>query len=168
MLVWLFLYSKIDVPPLPSAATDEGFVKRPVGYASYGKFKGSGGPKNLDKNLTPLGALRELLGNQLPQRFSLVAKATAAEKGWTDDTSITAFWKYFAAVIGHGLVQYVEERDAYVAPKSSIAGLYGNEFLSLLHNFHQFQHAKQMFALTVNELETIFNCQIELLVLPGQ
>ncbi len=49
MLVWLFLYSKIDVPPLPSAATDEGFVKRPVGYASYGKFKGSGGPKNLDK-----------------------------------------------------------------------------------------------------------------------
>ncbi len=105
MLVWFFSFSKITIPPLPSAATDEGFVKKPVGYNSFGKFKGSGGPKNLDKNLTPLEALRELLGDELPQRFSLVAKATSAEKGWKDDTSITAFWKYFTSVIGHGKIR---------------------------------------------------------------
>ncbi len=156
----VFSCSNIAGPPLPLTATDEGFIKRPV-------VKGSGGPKTLDKNLTPLGALRELLGDQLPQRFSLVAKATAAEKGWRDDTSITAFWKYFTAVVGHGVVHYAEERDAYV-PKSSVAGLYGNSLLSALHDFSQFQNAKQMFALTANELETAFYCQIELLGLPGK
>ncbi len=136
------------IAPLSSAATDKSFVKRSVGYVTFGKFKGFGGLKNLDKNLTPLGALRELFGDQLPKYFSIVAKATTAEKGLEDDTS--------PLHIGS------------TSLLSLVIWLYRNQLLASLHNAAQFQRAKQMYELTVNKLKTVFNCQIELLVLPGQ
>ncbi len=77
-----------------------------------------------------------------------------------------AFWKYFAAVLGHGLVKYPQERDAYVSEKSNITGLYRNQFLCDLHTFEQWQHAKQIFVLPVGHLTNAFNHRTEALVTP--
>ena len=52
-------------------------------------------------------------------------------------------WKYWAAVITHGVVQYSTEDDAYVTKKSSIDGLLGNLLLRKLHTHSQWKHAKQ-------------------------
>lgn len=89
-------------------------------------------------------------------------------KGWNDQLSRTSFWSYVAAVIGHGVVQYAHERLAYVAEKSSVQGLLGNELLRTFHTFEQWQHAKQLWVLHREILTDHFNARTKELVQPSQ
>ncbi len=126
------------------------------------------GPKKQDPNLSPWGALQILLGDTLIGYLCDQAKRVTTANGWNDDTSVDAFWKYWVAVISHGLVQYPEERDAYVAAKSSISGLLSNDFLRTLHHFEGWQHAKQMFVAEKEFLTDSFNGKAEALWVPTQ
>lgn len=101
-------------------------------------------------------------------KFVLQAKAVCAENQWKDDTSPQAFWRYFSAVIGHGIVQFSEEREAYVAEKSSVGGLLGNKFLHDMHTFEEWWHAKQMFWAPLDELTTQFNSKSKEHIQPSQ
>ncbi len=59
------------------------------------------------------------------------------------------------SVIGHGIVQYAQEYDAYVSDKKSFHGLLGNSFLRELFTFKQWQEAKKLYTLTC-EVSTQF------------
>ena len=63
-------------------------------------------------------------------------------------------------MLAHGLVQYAEECDAYVAPKSSLDDLLSNEFLRNLHMFDEWQHAKQAWIGDRDEMTCVFNMQV--------
>jgi len=134
----------------------------------FGKFTQVPGPKNPDVNLSPLQALRLFVNDTLATRFSNSAAKVSSQNQWTDETSVHAFWKYFAAVLGHGIVQYAEERQAYVAEKSSVAGLLSNSFLRDLHTFEEWQHAKQLFAMSHIDLSAHFNQRASDLLNPAQ
>lgn len=134
----------------------------------FGKYTKVSGPKNPNAKLSPLQALRLFVNDDLATRFSESAAKVSSENQWSDETSVLAFWKYFAAVLGHGIVQYAEERHAYVAEKSSVAGLLSNSFLRDLHTFEEWQHAKQLFAVSHIDLSSHFNQRASDLIQPAQ
>jgi hypothetical protein len=157
---------KFVIPDLPPEAVQAGFVPKPISNPYYGPFTLKPGPKDPNPNISPFEAVHLFIDNGLIKQFQLNALANNSAKQWGEDCSKEAFWKYFAAVLGHGLVEYPQERDAYVAEKSNIAGLYRNQFLCDLHTFEQWQHAKQIFVLPVGHLTNAFNRRTEALVTP--
>ena len=74
--------------------------------------------------------------------FRARAEAYFTVKNVSTEYDKDGLWRYWAAVIGHGIVQYSTERDAYTAEKSSIDGLLGNGFLRKLHTRPQWQACK--------------------------
>ena len=88
--------------------------------------------------MTEFEALQQLLPKQLIKLFRARAEAYFADKGMHEEYDKDGLWRYWAAVIAHGIVQYSTERDAYVVEKSSIDGLLGNGLLRKLHTFERF------------------------------
>jgi hypothetical protein len=118
--------------------------------------------------MTPLGALKCLIDDRVIQHVLNRAKVFNAEHNFDTKYTSSSFWRYFSAVIGHGVVQYSEERDAYVAEKSSISGLLSNDFLRSLHTFNEWQSAKQAFTGNREQLTQFFNEASENLWTPSQ
>ncbi len=157
---------KFVIPDLPPEAVQAGFVLKPISNPYYGPFTLKSGPKDPNPNISPFEAIHLFIDDGLIKQFQLNALAINAAKEWNEDCTKEAFWKYFAAVLGHGLVKYPEERDAYTSEKSNVAGLYRNQFLCDLHTFEQWQHSKQIFSLPVGPLTEAFNRRTEVLVTP--
>ncbi len=141
---------------LPSVAVDEGFVSRPLAYDSFGAFTAKSGPKYPDKAQTPLAALR-LITDQVVDFFLRSAAYKLAEKEIDRKLTPSGFWSYVSATIGHGIVQHAHEQDAYVADKSSVSGLLGNDFLRNLHTLEGWKLAKQIWVGTRDQLTEFFN-----------
>lgn len=99
-------------------------------------------------------ALLQLLPRQLIKLFRARAEAYFVEKDIHEEYDRDGLWRYWAAVIAHGIVQYCTEDDAYVAEKSSIDGLSGN---TLLHTRPQWQHAKQAWTAPRDDLTAHIN-----------
>jgi hypothetical protein len=152
----------------PLEAKDCGFTRNPISYESKGKFSANSGPKVRDESMTPLGALKCLIDDRVIQHVLNRAKVFNAEHNLDTKYTLSSFWRYFSAVIGHGVVQYSEERDAYVAEKSSISGLLSNNFLRSIHTFNEWQSAKQAFTGDREQLTLFFNEASENLWTPSQ
>lgn len=142
---------------MPPAARDQGFQLTPVTYESHGEFTAVSGPKKQHENLTPLGALREFFTDPLMHSLSLIAAGTAVSCAWDVDITENACWKYVAAVIGHGIVQYPDEKLPYRAPKAALSTLLSNHFLRDLHTLEQWQHTKEVFAFDRDLMTQVFN-----------
>ena len=157
-----------SVGPLPSLAQSMGFVRNPIAYHSHGKFTAMPGPKEPDPSISPLGALQKLMDKQVVNYFLKRTRAALAGKYKENSIDNCSFWRYFIGVLGHGIVKYAEERDAYVAEKSSIHGLLSNNLLRSLHTFSEWQEAKQLFTGTRNDLTIFFNKASQSLWVPSQ
>jgi len=129
----------------PQEAKDCGFTKNPISYESKGKFTANSEPNVRDKSMTPLGALQQFIDDRVIQHLLNSTKVFNADNNIDIINTSSSFWRYFAAVIGHGVVQYSEERDALVAEKSSVPGLLSNDFLQSLHIFNEWQSGIQAF-----------------------
>lgn len=153
---------------LPAVAREVGFVSRELPYVSHGKFTAIPGPKQKNQSLTPLAALKLFVSTSLVEYLLRRARAFVAEKSLQMEPMVDDFWRYFSAVLGHGIVQYPEEQDAYVGDKRRVAGLLGNELLRRLHSFDEWQRAKQMFTGTRDDLTDHFNRTAKELWNPSQ
>ncbi len=87
------------------------------------------------------------MDDELVKQFIVNACAVRTANKWNDIVSDTAFWHFVTTVLGHGIVQYAEERDVYRSPEGNVAGHYGNMLLRNLHTFEKWKRAKQMFCL---------------------
>lgn len=168
-VAWLVgILIKIRVGPLPDAATDLGFIRNPVPYESFGKYSAMPGAKTEDVEMSEFGALQQLVSKRLIKIFQARAEAWFAERNMHEEYDKGGFWRYWTAVIAHGIVQYSTEDDAYVAEKSSIDGLLGNALLRKLHTRPQWQHAKQAWTATRDQLTDHFNDKAKQLWVPTQ
>jgi len=113
------------VGALPPKAVEHGFFPNPLPYESFGQYSAKAGAKLQDPEMSEFGALRELLSRQLIKLFRTRAEAYFAGKYMHEEYDKDGLWRYWTAVIGHGVVQYSTEDDAYVAEKSSIDGVVG-------------------------------------------
>jgi len=136
---------------------EHGFFPNPLPYESFGQYSAKAGAKLQDPEMSEFGALRELLSRQLIKLFRTRAEAYFAGKYMHEEYDKDGLWRYWTAVIGHGVVQYSTEDDAYVAEKSSIDGLLGNAFLRRLHTRAQWQQAKQAWTAPRDQLTVHFN-----------
>lgn len=98
-----------------------------------------------------------MITDQVVDFFLRSAAHKLAEKDINKKLSSSGFWSYVSATIGHGIVQHAHERDAYVADKSSVSGLLGNDFLRNLHTLEEWQLAKQIWVGTREQLSEFFN-----------
>ena len=158
----------IRVGPIPDAASDLGFVANPIAYESFGKYTATSGAKLRDPEMSEFEALQQLLPKPLIKLFRARAEAYFAANDIHKEYDKDGLWRYWAAVIAHGIVQYSTERDAYVAEKSSIDGLLGNGLLRKLHTFEQWQNAKQAWTATRDDLTAHFNHKAKELWVPTQ
>ncbi len=156
------------IVPFPEAATDLGFISNPIPYQSFGKYSAKAGAKTRNSEMTELEALKELLPRRLIKLFRARAEAYFAEKKLIEEYDKDGLWRFWSAVIGHSVVQYSREKDAYVAAKSSFEGLLGNGFLRSLHTFEQWQHAKQAWTAPRDDLTAHFNSKAKELWIPTQ
>lgn len=159
---------KIRVGPLPAAAVAFGFVRNPITYDSFGKYTAKAGAKKQQPEMSEFEALRELLSTQLIKLLRARAAAYFAEKDAHEEYHPDGMWRYWAAVIAHGVVKYSREKDAYVAEQSSGHGLLGNTFLRELHTLAQWQHAKQAWTAPRDALTAHFNRKARELWVPTQ
>ncbi len=135
----------------------QGFTKAQQPYDLLPKFTLQSGPRNPDPNMTPLDAVRKFLTKEVCEVFVNNAKNKSKENNYKLEASSEGFIRYYCAVIAHGLVQYQEEKDAYVASKSSIGGLLGNPMLKSLHTFQEWQQAKVIYSTSKDQITIIFN-----------
>lgn len=154
--------------PLPQQATDLGFVPNPLPYESFGQYDAKAGAKLQDPEMSELDALKELVSRPLIKLLRARALAYFTANDISAEYDKDGLWRYWAAVIGHGIVQYSTEDDAYVAEKSSIDGLLGNAFLRKLHTRLQWQHAKQAWTAPRNDFTVHFNHKAKELWIPTQ
>lgn len=150
----IIFFRSIQLPPEAKA---EGFVGKPVTYRSFGKFTANSGPRHPGLATTPLGAFQCMMNSDVIQLFIHTGKSVAAEKGITIESSAHEVYRYVVATIGHGIVQYAHEQDAYVAEKSDVCGLLGNDLLRSLHTEKRWQDAKQAFSVDRDQLTDHFN-----------
>jgi len=158
----------IRIERLPEAATELGFLLNPIPYQSFGMYSAKAGAKSRNSEMTELEALKELLPRRLIKLFRARAEAYFAGNDMHEEYDKDGLWRYWSAVIGHGIVQYSTERDAYVADKSSIEGLLGNALLRELHTFAQWQHAKQAWTAPRDDMTAHFNRTAQELWVPTQ
>jgi hypothetical protein len=161
-------FLKIRSFPLPAEYVALGFTSSPKPYKSFGKFTLKSGPCFPEKAQTPLDAVRCLVDDEVISCFILHAKKNAAENDIEANTEASYFWKFFAATIAHGIVDYAQEKDAYVGKNSNICGLFGNEFLKSLHTQEEWASAKQIWSMPRDELTSLFNDRIRVLWVPCQ
>lgn len=159
---------KIRRDALPKAATDMGFVRNPTAYESFGQYSARAGAKLQRPEMTEFEALRQLLPKQLLKLLRARARAYFVEKDIGEQYDSDGLWRYWAAVIAHGIVQYSTEDDAYVAEKSSVNGLLSNTLLRKLHTRPQWQQAKQAWTATRDDLTAHFNSKAKELWVPTQ
>lgn len=160
--------TKIRVGPPPKVAVDLGFSSNPIPYESFGQYTAKAGAKLQKPEMTEFEALQELLPRRLIKLFRARAEAYFVDEGLNEEYDKDGFWRYLAAVIAHGIVQYSTERDAYIAEKSSIDGLLGNGLLRKLHTHSQWQHAKQAWTAPRDDLTAHFNRRARELWVPTQ
>ena len=153
---------------LPQKAVQLGFQKTPLTYESFGRSSVEPGPKNRYPEMTALGALTLLMTDELIIHFQKRAKAYARANDVNVDCSIEAIWRYVAAVLAHGIVQYSTEEDAYKAAKSSLNGLLSNDFLRQLHTHEAWKRAKQAFTGDKDVMTSVFNRQAKEIWNPTQ
>ncbi len=154
--------------PLPAEYVALGFTSSPKPYESFGKFTLKSGPCFPEKAQTPLDALRCLVDDAVVSRFLLHAKKNAAANNIEANTEVSHFWRFFAATIGHGIVDYAQEKDGYVGKNSSVCGLLGNEFLKSLHTQEEWISAKTIWNMPRDELTLFFNDRSRVLWIPCQ
>ncbi len=161
-------FSKNRSFPLPAEYVTLGFTSSPKPYESFGKFTLKSGPCFPEKAQTPLDALRCLVDDAVVARFILHAKKNAAENHIEANTEVSHFWRFFAATIGHGIVDYAQEKDAYVGKNFNVCGLLGNEFLKSLHTQEAWTSAKTIWNMPRDELTSFFNDRSKVLWIPCQ
>lgn len=144
---------------LPEIAVELGFKMTPLTYESFGEYSVEPGPKDRDPEMTALGALTLLMTDDLIKHFQKRAAAYARLNNIDMDYSQDGVWRYVAAVLAHGVVQYSTEEDAYRAAKSSLSGLLSNDFLRKLHTHEAWKRAKQAFAGEKEVMTHVFNRQ---------
>jgi len=145
-----------------------GFVPNPVAYESFGQYSAKAGARLQDPGMSEWDALRALLSQALLKLLRARAEAYFAARGAHDEYDRDGVWRYWTAVIAHGIVQYATEKDAYVADKSSVEGLLGNALLRRLHTFERWQQAKQAWTAPRSEWRVHFNHKAEELWVPTQ
>jgi hypothetical protein len=153
---------------IPADLASQGFTSRPVGYESFGKFSASSGPRDRAQAPTPLAAVRCFLTDDVLALFLSSAKEKNLDGTVINETTLESFWRYFCATIGHGIVNYRQERDAYVHKNSSLSGLLGNDLLRSLHSLEQWKHAKKLWTLPRDTLTECFNKKSRDLWIPCQ
>jgi len=99
------------------------FRLTPVSYENIDKYNAKPGAKLQKPNMTELEALQSLVPKRLIKICTSRAEAYFAQKEVHERFAKEDFWRYWTAVLAHGVVQYATEDDAYVAAKSSIEGL---------------------------------------------
>ncbi len=100
--------------------------------------------------------------------FLLHAKKNAVANGMAEIENINGFWKFFAATIGHGIVDYAQEKDAYVGKNSDLSGLLKNSFLQSLHTLEEWRLSKEVWCMPRDELTAFFNTHSKLFWIPSQ
>lgn len=103
----------------PADARALHFQVTPLAYESKGRFSAPVGPRKRDPGLSRWGALQELLTPKLLSCFRQRAREYMGSKNLNYDYSTDAFWRYWIAVMQRGLVQYADEKDAYVGSSES-------------------------------------------------
>lgn len=159
---------KIRVGPVPKKAADAGFIQNPIPYESFGQYTAKPGAKLQNPEMSEFEALQKLVSKRLMKLFRARAEAYFTDHDIPKEYDADGLWRYWAAVIGHGIVQYATEDDAYITEKSSIDGLLGNALLRKLHTRSQWQHAKQAWTATRDDLTRHFNRKAKDLWVPTQ
>jgi len=148
---------KIRPDAMPALAAQLGFRLTPVSYKNFDTYNAKPGAKLQKPDMTELEALQSLVPKQLIKVCTSRAEAYFARKEVHERFAKEDFWRYWTAVLAHGVVQYATEDDAYVAAKSSVGGLLGNGLLRRLHTREQWQHAKQAWTCTRDVWTKSFN-----------
>ena len=87
-------------------AVELGFKMTPLTYESFGEYSVEPGPKDRDPEMTALGALTLLMTDDLIKHFQKRAAAYARLNNIDMDYSQDGVWRYVAAVLAHGVVQF--------------------------------------------------------------
>ncbi len=109
-----------------------------------------------------------LINSDVQKYFLKQAEKNIAEEELDIKPTLGMFWSYVSAIIGHGIVQYTHERDAYISEKSNISGLLGNDFLRKLHTFKDWQEAKKIWCGSREDLSDLFNRVSAAIWIPSQ
>ena len=166
--MWCTSLTKIRVGDLPDIAMELGFTQNPIPYASVGQYSAKAGAKLQQPDMSEFDALRQLVSKPLLKVFRARAEAYFAANNLHAEYDADGVWRYWAAVIAHGIVQYSTEDDAYVADKSSVDGMLGNGLLRKLHSRAQWQRAKQAWTAPRDALTDHFNSRARELWVPTQ
>lgn len=159
---------KIRVGAPPKVAVELGFTQNPIPYVSMGQYSAKAGAKLQQPDMSEFDALRRLVTKPLLKVLRTRAEAYFAANNLDAEYDADGVWRYWAAVIAHGIVQYSREEDAYVAEKSSVGGMLGNGLLRRLHSRAQWQHAKQAWTAPRDAWTDQFNSRARELWVPTQ
>lgn len=108
---------KFRVGAPPKVAVELGFTQNPIPYVSMGQYSAKAGAKLQQPDLSEFDALRRLVTKPLLKVFCARAEAYFAANNLDAEYDADGVWRYWAAVIAHGIVQYSREVDAYIAEK---------------------------------------------------
>ena len=97
---------KFSVGPIPKVAADLGFQRNPISYESFGQYSAKAGAKLQHPEMSEFEALQQLLPKPLIKLFRARAEAYFAENDIHEEYDGDGLWRYWAAVIAHGIVQY--------------------------------------------------------------
>ena len=159
---------KFRVGAPPKVAMELGFTQNPIPYVSMGQYSAMAGAKLQQPDMSEFDALRQLVIKPLLKVFRARAEAYFAANNLHAEYDADGVWRYWAAVIAHGIVQYSTEDDAYIADKSSVDGMLGNGLLRKLHSRAQWQRAKQAWTAPRDALTDHFNSRARELWVPTQ
>lgn len=141
-------------------AKEMGFSFQPCVLQSKGKFTLPSGPRRELQELSPFEVLKLVFNNQFIKLLLNSAINNQIANIMDEDISEGSLWSYFASVLGHGICQFAEERQAYTIPSNSTAnifGLLGNGYLHNHFTFAKWQQAKQLYASDRNDMTKIYN-----------